>query len=157
MYNFDVNIWDKVGYFTNYEQEGWTLTPHFIVLDKEGYESTGDMIDVINLHLTKEEAESLTLGLDREEGGDYSGDQDFFLDFHGFFDVYKNIPDIVTTYLHYVRKLISIRECFSCNKEMDIEAGECHKMTGSTDNPVSYYCDSCAQADFDHHSEMMIA
>jgi hypothetical protein len=122
MENFDINIWDRVGYLTDYEQEGWTLTPHFIVVDESGNLSTGDMIDVIHFNLTKDEAEFLTLGMnDWEEGGDYCGDADFWLDFHNFFDVYKNIPDMIATYLHYVHDLLPIT--------IDIHPDLCYNYT----------------------------
>ena len=28
--NYDINVWDKAGYLSDYKKEGWVLTPYTI-------------------------------------------------------------------------------------------------------------------------------
>lgn len=94
--NYDLNIWDHVGYNTDYKEEGWRITVHSFPGVLEPYGS-GDI--VTHLDLTKEEATILTLGMDSTEGGDYAPDSDFWLDLESFFVIYQNIPVRVEAFL----------------------------------------------------------
>ena len=96
MKNFDLNIWDRVGYETDYKEEGWAITVYAIPNDRDPYGS-GEML--ATLDLTEEEAKMLTLGLHKADGGDYAPDSDFFIDLEAFFVVYSNIPTRVKAFL----------------------------------------------------------
>ena len=96
MKNYDLNIWDHLGYETEYEQEGWRLTVHEIPYDGAPFGS-GDI--VCHLDLTKEESVALTLGVAPDKGGDYCIDSDFWLDIESFYLTYQNIPTRVGAFL----------------------------------------------------------
>lgn len=94
--NYDLNIWDKVGYETEYEQEGWAIEVYT-------YNSVGDPYGSGQHHstieLTPTEAKRLTLGWGRDLGGDYTEDSDFWIDKETFFQMYKDIPERVANFL----------------------------------------------------------
>jgi hypothetical protein len=94
--NYDLNIWDEVGYETDYDAEGWSISVYSIPETGASYGS-GDF--VTNIYLTHDEARVLTLGQSVEDGGDYAPDSDFWLDLESFFTVYKNIPTRVEAFL----------------------------------------------------------
>lgn len=94
--NHDLNIWDKVGYETEYAQEGWSIAVYTIPSDDAHYGS-GDFLT--SLDLTAEEAKTLTLGLALTNGGDYTPDSDFWIDLESFFVTYRNIPTRVHAFL----------------------------------------------------------
>lgn len=96
--NYDLNIWDKVGYETNYEQEGWAITVHEIPNNDDGVPYGSGRI-VTTLDLSKDEATALTLGIAQADGGDYCPDEDFWLDIVSFFLTYTNIPVRVMAFL----------------------------------------------------------
>lgn len=98
MKNYDLNIWDKLGYETEYEQEGWAITVYEIPHEGAIYGS-GTMREDLSFELTPEEAKQLTLGWGPELGGDYAPDSDFWLDVEGFFQTYKDIPPRVANLL----------------------------------------------------------
>jgi hypothetical protein len=102
MNNIDLNIWDQVGYETEYEQEGWVITPYTINKNGDGY-GTGKQLPY-DIVLSKREAERLTLGKDRVQGGDYTPDSDFWLDLHSFYVIYRDIPKRVDRALRQVLK-----------------------------------------------------
>jgi hypothetical protein len=87
--NYDLNIWDKVGYETEYQQEGWSIAVYTIPNNGVAY---GSGTHVHDIDLTLDESKTLTLGLSATEGGDYSPDSDFWMDAVTFFMVYRNIP-----------------------------------------------------------------
>jgi len=97
--NYDLNIWDKAGYFSEGKEEGWAIAVYSINNDGDAYGS-GDM--VAELRLTDEESQELTLGKTTDEGGDYSPDEDFWLDRITFLDVYKSVPQRVREFLEGV-------------------------------------------------------
>ena len=105
--NIDLNIWDKVGYETEYEQEGWVLTPYTIGYKGESFGS-GLMLESCEIELTPEEAKSLTLGVAMADGGDYAPDFDFWMDMQTFYLTYQNIPQRVDESLRFV--LEKVRE-----------------------------------------------
>lgn len=91
--NYDINVWDRLGYETEYEQEGWSLSAYSIPSKGAQYGS-GDFVS--ELVLTEEEWKALTLGV---AGGDYGSDSDFWIDLESFFVVYRNIPTRVEAFL----------------------------------------------------------
>ena len=99
--NYDLNIWDKAGYFSEGKQEGWSIAVYTINNVGDGY-GTGEMIAEFDLY--QEEARALTLGVDTDLGGDYTPDEDFWLDRETFFDTYTEIPERVRTFLEGVKK-----------------------------------------------------
>lgn len=96
MKDFDLNIWDRIGYETSYAEEGWAITVYEIPSEGAPYGS-GKML--ATLDLTEEEAKMLTLGVHKADGGDYAPDEDFWLDIESFFLVYSNIPTRVKAFL----------------------------------------------------------
>ena len=91
--NYDLNIWDELGHETSGEElGGWVITPHQMCYDATGELSTGGFSPELKIVLTPTEAKELTLGWGEDLGGDYTEDEDFFIDSHSFFDTYKNIP-----------------------------------------------------------------
>ena len=92
--NWDLNIWDRRGYETEYREEGWHISVYEIPFEGAPYGS-GEHRKDLSFDLTPEEAKRLTLGWGPELGGDYAPDSDFWLDVDGFFQTYKDIPDRV--------------------------------------------------------------
>ena len=94
--NFDINIWNRGAYFSEdrpieeYYDE-WVLCPYVINRNEDGY-GTGKQLDDFNLELTKDEAQRLTLSWGPELGGDYTEDDDTWLDMQSFKTIYKDIP-----------------------------------------------------------------
>lgn len=89
MRNYDLNIWDHLGYITEYEQEGWRITAHAIPEEGAPYGSGGILC---HLDLTPEETDALGL----REG---KNDSDFFIDLDSFMHENKNIPIRVGAFL----------------------------------------------------------
>lgn len=94
--NYDLNIWDRVGYETNYQEEGWSISVYKIPHQGAHYGS-GEF--ATSMDLDDYEAEMLTLGKRQRDGGDYTEDSDFWLDLESFFVTYKNIPVMVKAFL----------------------------------------------------------
>ncbi len=94
--NYDLNIWDRVGYETNYQEEGWTISVYSIPHQGAQYGS-GDHI--ANLDLDEQDVQMLTLGKRQRDGGDYCEDSDFWIDIESFFVTYRNIPVTVKAFL----------------------------------------------------------
>ena len=103
--NIDLNIWDKVGYETEYKQEGWVLTPYTIVMEGVGL-GTGRELPDHEITLTPYEAKRLTLGVAMADGGDYAPDSDFWMDMQTFYLTYRNIPKRVDQALRNVLKKV---------------------------------------------------
>jgi hypothetical protein len=99
--NYDLNIWDKAGYFSEGKEEGWSIAVYTINKVGDHYGS-GQMITEIELN--PEESRELTLGFATELGGYYTPDADFWLDRATFFDIYKTIPTRVRELLEGVGK-----------------------------------------------------
>jgi len=87
---YDLNIWDKTGYETDYEREGWviSLRSRWMV---DGENVIGNDLP-ITMELTEKEAERMTLG---KGDGDYAPDSDFVLDPTALLDIYKDVPERV--------------------------------------------------------------
>ena len=94
--NCDVNVWDRLGYETDYKEEGWSLSVYSIPETGAQYGS-GEFL--LELELTEEEAKALTLGVNPSEGGDYASDSDFWIDIESFFVTYQNVPPRVEGFL----------------------------------------------------------
>jgi hypothetical protein len=98
MTNYDLNIWDKVGYETEYAEEGWHISVYEIPETGAPYGS-GTLREDLSFPLTDSEAKELTLGWGPDLGGFYSEDSDFWLDVESFFSIYKNVPPRVESLL----------------------------------------------------------
>jgi hypothetical protein len=88
--NYDLNIWDKVGYETEYAEEGWAIEVYTYPYLGAFYGS-GKHVQTIDL--TPAEAKRLTLGWGSDLGGDYTPDSDFWIDKETFLDTYTDIPE----------------------------------------------------------------
>lgn len=117
--NIDLNIWDKVGYETEYKQEGWVLTPYTIVYQGSHFGS-GRELPEYEIALTPYEAKRLTLGVAKAEGGDYTPDSDFWMDMQTFYVAYRNIPKRVDEELR--RVLDHVKELAIAEHEQYMEA-----------------------------------
>ena len=62
--NIDLNIWDRVGYETDYKEEGWVITPYTIEYNGSSY-GTGPFISEWTITLSERDVSRLTL----EQGG----------------------------------------------------------------------------------------
>jgi hypothetical protein len=96
--NYDLNIWNQVGYETEYEEEGWVINVYQFPY-AGAYYGSGTMVEDRTITLTPDEAKRLTLGWEKELGGDYTCDSDFFIDKDSFFDTYTDIPERVANLL----------------------------------------------------------
>lgn len=96
--NYDLNIWDREGYETNYEKEGWVINVYTYPAVGSPYGS-GTMLEDRTITLTPTEAKRLTLGWGEDLGGDYCADSDFWLDKDTFLETYKDIPERVANLL----------------------------------------------------------
>lgn len=94
--NYDLNIWDRAGYETDYKEEGWSIEVYTYPYLGAFYGS-GEHHSTI--HLTDVEARRLTLGWGPDLGGDYTPDSDFWIDKETFFETYKDIPERVANLL----------------------------------------------------------
>ena len=108
--NFDINVYNRGADESTVLPEDehydeWVLCAFSIVEEYSGY-GTGTFMPELNLVLTEEEAKALTLGWEPELGGDYIGDEDFFLDATTFKQTYKNIPESVSTWIDFVLALL---------------------------------------------------
>lgn len=117
--NIDLNIWDKVGYETEYEQEGWAITPYTIGAHGDSF-GTGLMLESCTIMLTPEEAKRLTLGVAKADGGDYTPDSDFWMDMQTFYVAYRDIPQRVDESLRFI--LEKVRELAIAQHEQYMEA-----------------------------------
>lgn len=88
--NYDLNIWDRRGYETEYAEEGWAIEVYTYHTVGDPYGS-GDHVTTI--WLTPIEAKRLTLGWGPDLGGDYAEDNDFWIDKETFYDTYTDIPE----------------------------------------------------------------
>jgi len=90
--NYDMNIWDETSYESGGEVTGgWKINFYQYPALGAPYGS-GTMIQELDFFLTEEEARELTLGWGTELGGDYTPDEDFWIDVETFLHTYKTIP-----------------------------------------------------------------
>lgn len=94
--NYDINVWDRLGYETEYQREGWSLSVYTIPYEGAQFGS-GDFVS--ELALTEDEWKALTLGVAQADGGDYAEDSDFWIDLESFYVVYSNVPTRVDAFL----------------------------------------------------------
>jgi hypothetical protein len=88
--NFDINVFNRGAYLSDNSPNEWWLCPYTIENVGDGF-GTGKELDNI-LILTDEQAKAMTLGWDENLGGDYIGEDDFFIDAETFLTTYKDIP-----------------------------------------------------------------
>ena len=88
--NYDLNIWDRRGYETEYKEEGWAIEVHKYKSIGDPYGS-GEYVETI--WLTPTESKRLTLGWGPDLGGDYCADPDFWIDKETFYSTYTDIPE----------------------------------------------------------------
>ena len=97
--NYDLNIWDKLAYETSgQETGGWVIDVYQYPYIGSPYGS-GTMLEDRTITLTPDEAKRLTLGWGPDLGGDYTEDEDFWLDKHSFLEIYSDIPERVANLL----------------------------------------------------------
>ena len=94
--NYDLNIWDRRGYETEYVEEGWSIEVYKYPYLGAPYGS-GDYVETI--YITPAEAKRLTLGWGPDLGGDYAPDNDFWLDKDTFLEIYTDIPERIASLL----------------------------------------------------------
>ena len=92
--NYDLNIWDRRGYETEYKEEGWEISVYKYPYAGAFYGS-GEFMKDYTIVLTPTEAKRLTLGWGTDLGGDYTPDADFWLDKDSFLEIYSDIPERV--------------------------------------------------------------
>jgi hypothetical protein len=90
--NYDLNIWDRDGYESEYAEEGWVINIYEYHTVGDPYGS-GRMLEDRTITLTPVEAKRLTLGWGPDLGGDYTPDPDFWIDKETFYDTYTDIPE----------------------------------------------------------------
>lgn len=103
MKQYDINAFNRGAYVTDGLPEAeryneWVLCPYEIAGEGMGF-GTGLEKQELNLILTAEEVEQLTLGWGEDLGGDYSGEDDFWIDSEFFLETYKDIPPRVKEWL----------------------------------------------------------
>lgn len=97
--NYDLNIWDKLAYETSGEEEGgWVINVYQYDYPGAPFGS-GKMLEDRTITLTPDEVKRLTLGWGPDLGGDYTEDEDFWIDKETFFDTYTDIPERVANLL----------------------------------------------------------
>ena len=96
-HNYDLNIWDRRGYETEYKEEGWAIEIYTYPYLGSPY---GSGEHQFTIYLSSEESKALTLGWGPELGGDYCEDSDFWLDKDTFLEIYKDIPKRVVSILN---------------------------------------------------------
>lgn len=96
--NYDLNIWDRRGYETEYKEEGWEISVYQYPYVGSSYGS-GTFMEDYTIVLTPTEAKRLTLGWGEDLGGDYTPDPDFWIDKDTFFQTYTDIPERVANLL----------------------------------------------------------
>jgi len=96
--NYDLNIWDRRGYETEYQEEGWEISVYQYPYAGASYGS-GTFMEDLTITLTPTEVKRLTLGWGPDLGGDYCPDSDFWLDKDTFFQTYTDIPERVANLL----------------------------------------------------------
>lgn len=104
--NFDINVYNRGADMSTIlpPEEAyteWMLCPYSLSWDGTNY-SIEDELQDLNLILTQEEYRALTLGVTPENGGDYYGDDDFWIDANSFKETYKSIPKSVKVWLDFV-------------------------------------------------------
>lgn len=98
--NYDLNIWDKLSYETEgKETGGWVINIYQYPYLGSPYGS-GKMLEDKTIELTPREVKQLTLGWGPELGGDYTPDEDFWIDKHTFLEIYTDIPTRVEALLN---------------------------------------------------------
>ena len=105
--NFDINVYNRGADESTIlppEQyyDEWVLCPYSLAWD-EGDIVIDQELSQFNLVLTEQDVLDLTLGYgDGDLIGDYTTDNDFWIDANSFRETYKNIPIKVKVWLDFV-------------------------------------------------------
>ena len=104
--NFDINVYNRGADESTVlppEQyyDEWVLCPYSLNWDGNFYNIDTELSQ-FNLVLTDEDVKALTLGWDQNLGGDYIGEDDFWIDANSFRETYKDIPPKVAVWLDFV-------------------------------------------------------
>lgn len=98
--NYDLNIWDELSHESSgKETGGWKIEVYEYPYLGAFYGS-GRHVQEHTITLTESEAKRLTLGWGPDLGGDYTPDEDFWIDKSTFFDTYTDIPERVANLLN---------------------------------------------------------
>lgn len=108
--NFDINVYNRGADESTILPEEeyydeWLLCPYSLDWDGDNYSIADELMD-LNLVLTAEEVEALTLGWGTDLGGDYCEEDDFWIDVNSFKDTYKNIPERVKAWIDTVNAVL---------------------------------------------------
>ena len=105
--NFDINVYNRGADESSilppaeYYDE-WLLCPYSLDWDGENY-SIAQELHELNLVLTAEEVNMLTFGYgDGDLIGDYTAEDDFWIDANSFKEIYKHIPARVSEWIDKV-------------------------------------------------------
>ena len=105
--NFDINVYNRGADESTilppeeYYDE-WVLCPYRLTWDGDNYSISDEMAE-LNLVLTAKDVQDLTLGYgDGDLIGDYTAEDDFWIDANSFKETYKNIPPKVAVWLDFV-------------------------------------------------------
>lgn len=105
--NFDINVYNRGADESTVlppedAYDEWVLCPYSLTWDGDNY-SIDQELSQFNLVLTEQDVLDLTLGYgDGDIIGDYSAEDDFWLDANSFRETYKNIPIKVKVWLDFV-------------------------------------------------------
>ena len=97
--NYDINIWDKLSYETSGQETGGWMMNFYQYPQIGAHYGSGKMIEELDLELTADEVKRLTLGWGKDLGGDYTEDDDFWIDTESFLHEYTDIPDRVRAHI----------------------------------------------------------
>ena len=109
--NFDINVYNRGADESTilppeeYYDE-WMLCPYSLTWDGDNY-SIDKELSELNLVLTADEVNRLTLGYgDGDIIGDYTAEDDFWIDVNSFKETYKDIPERVRAWFDTVTAVL---------------------------------------------------
>jgi hypothetical protein len=94
MARYDLNVWDYIGYDTDYEREGWRVDVYEC---DENWQHADDPVKII--YLNENQAKMMTLGVAKELGGEYDYDTDFWIEPNFLLKTYSNVPRKLRRYI----------------------------------------------------------
>jgi hypothetical protein len=109
---YDINIWDRLSYETSGKETGGWMMNFYQYPQIGAHYGSGKMIEELDLVLTADEVKRLTLGWGKDLGGDYTEDEDFWIDTESFLHEYTDIPDRVREHINSLPEYEQIVEPF---------------------------------------------